>query len=73
MLYISAAKLVAGRLNGGTPPAWKLAALSFRDRKGSDGLVRAFDAYPLNHTVFMARKRSPNRPLSMRQSLMGKI
>jgi uridine phosphorylase len=71
MLYISATKLVAGRLNGGKPPAWKLAVLSFRDRKGSDGLVRAFDAYPLNHTVFYGQEAFAESPFVYEAKLDG--
>jgi uridine phosphorylase len=56
MNYIEPTKLVEKRLNGQKPPDWKLAVISCRDRKGSDGLVRAFDAYPLGHTVFYGQE-----------------
>lgn len=71
MIYISAAKLVAGRLNGEKPPAWKLAVLSFRDRKGSDGLVRALDAYPLDHTVFYGQEAFAESPFVYEARLDG--
>jgi uridine phosphorylase len=71
MIYISAAKLVAGRLNGRKPPAWKLAVLSFRDRKGSDALVRAFDAYPLDHTVFYGQEAFAESPFVYEATLHG--
>jgi len=62
MNYILPAKLVDKRLNGRKPPDWKLAVISFRDRKGSDGLVRAFDAHPLGHTVFYGQEAFAESP-----------
>lgn len=62
MVYISTAKLVEKRLNGRKHPAWKLAVLSFRDRKGSDGLVRTFRAEPLRDTVFYGQEAFAESP-----------
>lgn len=69
MIYISAAKLIERRLNGRKPPAWKTAVLSFRDRKGSDGLVHAFNAEPLEHTVFYGQEAFAESPFVFEANL----
>ena len=62
MNYIVPAKLVDKCLNRRKRPAWKLAVIPFRDRRGSDGLVRAFDAHPLGHTVFYGQEAFAESP-----------
>jgi len=62
MNYIVPAKLVEKRLNGRKPPDWKLAVISFRDRKGSDGLVQAFEARPLPYTAFYGQEAFAESP-----------
>jgi hypothetical protein len=62
MNYIVPAMLVDKRLDGRKPPVWKLAVVSFRDRKGSEGLVRAFVAHPLGHTVFYGQEAFAESP-----------
>jgi len=71
MNYIVPAKLVDKRLNERKTPGWKFAVISFRDRKGSDGLVRAFDAHPLNYTVFYGQEAFAESPFVFEANLDG--
>lgn len=62
MIYISPAKLIKSRLGDRSPPNWKMAILSFRDRKGSDGLMQAFQAKPIGSPVFYGQEAFAESP-----------
>ena len=69
MNYIVPGRLVEKRLNGRKPPGWKVAVISFRDRKGSDGLVRAFNAHPLPYTAFYGQEAFAESPFVFEANL----
>jgi purine-nucleoside phosphorylase len=63
--------LIKNRLRDRSPPDWKLAVISFRDRKGSDGLARAFRAEPIAHTIFYGQEAFAESPFVYETSLDG--
>jgi uridine phosphorylase len=71
MVYISAAELLAKRLGNRRPPRWQSAVISFRDRKGSDGLMRALRAEPILDNIFYGQEAFAESPFVFEANVQG--
>jgi purine-nucleoside phosphorylase len=71
MVYISAAELLAKRLGNRQPPRWRSAVISFRDRKGSDGLMRALRAEPILDNIFYGQEAFAESPFVFEANVQG--